>query len=297
MENKQNQIMVAPAIEQRPGQAEVLIPTLPSGMVRDEYGRPAYELNSEAYCHKISYKRWLLYFYFKRYAQRDIRSVLNKIFPESRTVKGGVERTVAGSTLYEWANLFQGLFLYCHGLGITDVPEMREIFETEGDTLAEKAIRQHVVGFEDVVDHPPFNGTPEEGEEILTDSQVLINALREHHLDATMSVTLSDCDQQTGRFTDYSIDITHYLSKPSKLQKRIHEQAVKEHTAKKGVTVFKLDLESICLLYDELIRSIDGVTINGAKCVNDNQREWLPLVPAWWKLWTINTTFLELKNF
>lgn len=48
-------------------------------------------------------------------------------------------------------------------------------------------------------------------------------------------------------------------------------------------------------LYDHLIMSVDGMSLNGAACTSANKAAWVPLVPAWHKLLVVTSVFDETR--
>lgn len=77
------------------------------------------------------------------------------------------------------------------------------------------------------------------------------------------------------RGSEVRIGIVHRFTKPNKVD------TVNVKTWKRmGVTLCDIRQR----LYDQKIKSLDGVLVEGASCEPSNNEVWKPLVPLWWKI-------------
>jgi hypothetical protein len=102
------------------------------------------------------------------------------------------------------------------------------------------------------------------------------------------------------RNASYKIGIDHTLKKESAADLAKYEKATSlgEMNIRKQEWRSLEDYEAIEKLYDSLILSVSGAVVNGTICTEENQKEWVRLIPFWFKSATIDEAFrrVRIKN-
>lgn len=100
-------------------------------------------------------------------------------------------------------------------------------------------------------------------------------------------------DEATGEIV--RINMTHSHAHPTEQQYRQYRNARRNKFLRKS-TIWAVTEQHGTLekLYDEVVKSVSGLAVNGLLCTEKTKSEWIGSVPLWHKLWVCDQIFGEI---
>lgn len=261
-------------------------------------GTPVYDLAGDeitaAVTVKHKGKNYKIYPTLSPYRPAEMKTLRGLISPSFSSQDDGSIDMIPGDTQAA-GQLTDKHFIRLYGLTrningeitpIVDPVEQKKIVDSNADLKA----RISVLVYGNV-------STPEVEESEALDVGLLIDDLSSDIRAVDTEVKLYD-EQATEERT---VKVTHNFRSETQADLQKYRKASGQTTnmkPKKGVWRQKHNFTEIETLYDSMILSLSGVVINGKPCDESNQKEWLPLVPFFYKEHAIDRLFetTALKN-
>src|SRR6185369_4315862 len=91
------------------------------------------------------------------------------------------------------------------------------------------------------------------------------------------------------------VDMIHKYRQPTEAQYREFRNARRQkYLQRKNLWTITESHGTLEKLYDSVVTSISGMSVNGRSCDESTKANWLSQVPLWHKIWIVDQIFSEL---
>ncbi len=261
-----------------------------SGVFIDSAGNPSWNLSAETVCYPLTIKSngkaFRVYFELKIPNNGTVKTALRKAIP-SQKVTGNEIQSQPGD-LSQARTMVSDLFVRMYGVNIDDPEEHRKYLDARPD-LKERVFTEGLLGVARWREPAGGNAQQVEAENDLFS----ITIPSEQQIKTFKGMYCPDSGKE------YEIQMNHRMHTPTGEDILSLNKLNKMYANPVKHTIYSVaDLSLVEKLYQKLVISLEGYTIDGGSCEESTREDWMDAVPLAHKYMAVQLLFeeVELKN-